>query len=193
MASDVSVVNSTLHKLGVSRIVAFTDTTKQGLLANDTFADIRDSLLRAHPWNFAIERAALAADATAPEWGYNARYALPEGQTPCLRVLEVEGEDESSGRWTVEGRFIHTSLTAPINIRYIKRITDANSMDAVFREALSARLAMEWATTLTHDPTIQSTMTGLYNSLKMPEARSIDGQEDIAVQIEASEWINARS
>ena len=192
MASDISVVNSALHKLGVSRIVAFTDTTKQGTLANDTFADIRDSLLRAHPWNFAIDRAALAADATAPEWGFDARYALPEGATPCLRVLEVEGGDENSGRWTVEGRFIITSLTAPINIRYIKRITDANSMDAMFREALSARLSMEWATTLTHDAQIQNDMTRLYNSLKLPEARSIDGQEDIAVQIEACEWIESR-
>lgn len=192
MASDISVVNSALHKLGVSRIVAFTDTTKQGTLANDTFADIRDSLLRAHPWNFAIDRAALAADATAPEWGFDARYALPEGATPCLRVLDVEGGDENSGRWTVEGRFIITSLTAPINIRYIKRITDANSMDAMFREALSARLSMEWATTLTHDAQIQNDMTRLYNSLKLPEARSIDGQEDIAVQIEACEWIESR-
>ncbi len=192
MASDISVVNSALHKLGVSRIVAFTDTTKQGTLDNDTFADIRDSLLRAHPWNFAIDRAALAADATAPEWGFDARYALPEGATPCLRVLEVEGGDENSGRWTVEGRFIITSLTAPINIRYIKRITDANSMDAMFREALSARLSMEWATTLTHDAQIQNDMTRLYNSLKLPEARSIDGQEDIAVQIEACEWIESR-
>ena len=192
MASDVSVVNSALHKLGVSRIVAFTDTTKQGTLANDTFADIRDSLLRAHPWNFAIEREALAADATAPKWGYTTKYALPEGQTPCLRVLLVEGEDEYSGRWTVEGRFILTDLTAPLNISYIKRITDANSMDAMFRDALSQRLAMEWATTLTHDAQIQNDMTRLYNSLKLPEARSIDGQEDIAVQIEACEWIEAR-
>ncbi len=192
MASDIGVVNAALHKLGVSRIVAFTDTSKQGLIANDTFADIRDALLRAHPWNFAIERAALAADATAPEWGYDVRYALPEGATPCLRVLECEGEDENSGRWTVEGRFILTALTAPLNIRYIKRITDANSMDAVFREALSSRLAMEWATPLTKSSQIKSEMTQLYNQLKMPEARSIDGQEDIAVQTTSSTWIESR-
>ncbi len=192
MASDIGVVNAALHKLGVSRIVAFTDTSKQGRIANDTFADIRDSLLRSHPWNFAIERVALAADAEAPTWGYDARYALPEGATPCLRVLQVEGEDENSGRWTIEGRFIHSSLSSPINVRYIKRITDANSMDAMFREALSARLAMEWATTLTHDPNIQSSMTQLYNSLKLPEARSIDGQEDISVQISSSTWIESR-
>ena len=193
MASDVSIVNSALHRLGAKRIVAFTDTSKEGLLANDTFFDIRDSLLRAHPWNFAIELAALAADATAPTWGFDARYALPEGATPCLRVLKVQGEDENSGMWKVQGRFIHTSLTAPINILYIKRITDANSMDALFREALSSRLAMEWATTLTKNSVIQQAMTNLYNSLKLPEARSIDGQEDIAVQIESSEWIDARN
>ena len=192
MASDVSIVNRALHKLGVSRIVAFTDTTKQGLLANETYTEYRDTMLRAHPWNFAIERAALTADSTAPEWGFDAKYPFPEGATPCLRVLEVEGEDENSGRWTIEGRFVLTSLTTPLNIRYIKRITDANSMDAVFREALSSRLAMEWATTLTHNPQIQNDMTQLYNSLKMPEARSIDGQEEIAVQMESCEWIEAR-
>lgn len=193
MASDISIANSALHKLGAKRIVAFTDTSKEGLLANDTFYDIRDALLRAHPWNFAIELASLAADATAPAWGFDARYALPEGQNPCLRVLQVEGEDENSGMWKVQGRYIHTSLTAPIKIMYIKRITDANSMDALFREALSTRLAMEWATTLTHDPAIQSAMTQLYNALKLPEARSIDGQEDIPVQVESSEWIDARN
>ena len=158
MASDVGIANMALHKLGANRIVAFTDTTKEGILANDTFYEIRDALLRSHPWNFAIELASLAADATAPAWGFDNRFAVPEGANPCLRVLQVEGEDESSGRWEVHGRFIHTSLTAPINIMYIKRITDANSMDALFREALSARLAMEWALPLTHDPQVHSDM-----------------------------------
>ena len=198
MASDIGIANAALHKLGAKRIVAFTDTSKEGLLANDTYFDIRDSLLRSHPWNFAIELAALAEDGTAPEWGFNARYALPEGggatpPEPCIRVLKVEGEDENSGLWKVQGRFIHTDLSAPLNIMYIKRITDANSMDAMFIDALAQRLAMEWATTLTHDAQIQSQMTNIYNSLKLPEARSIDGQEDIAVQIESSQWIDARN
>ena len=193
MASDVSIVNAALHKLGALRITALTDTSKEGLLANDTYADIRDTLLRSHPWNFAIVRVALAADATAPVWEFDVAYPLPEGANPCLRVLEVEGEDEHSGKWMVEGRAIITSLTAPLNIRYIKRVTDMNSWDALATEALSSRLAMEWATTLTHDPQVQSDMTQLYNALKLPEARSIDGQEDIAVQIESSEWIDARN
>ncbi len=192
MASDVGIVNNALHKLGVSRITAFTDTSKQGLVANETFADFRDALLRAHPWNFALERVALVADAAAPAWGFDAAYTLPETPNHCLRVLFVEGQNETSGNWTVEGRKILTSLSTPINIRYVKRVTDANLMDAAFRDALSQRLAMEWATTLTHDPTIQADMTELYNGLKLPESRSIDGQEDIPVQLEASEWINAR-
>ena len=192
MASAVSIVNRALHKLGVSRIVAFTDTTKQGKLANETYDDTRDALLRAHPWNFAIRREALAAEATAPAWEYDASYALPEAPTVCLRVLEVEGEDETSGRWTIEGRKILTSLSSPINIRFIVQITDADGMDAVFREALSSRLAMEWAIPLTADKQIEDSMTAKYSELSLPEARSVDGQEDTAVQQVVCGWIQAR-
>ena len=62
MASDIGIINGALSKLGEVPILAVTDNTEPGRLANRTYNDIRDALLREFPWNFAIKRASLAAD-----------------------------------------------------------------------------------------------------------------------------------
>ena len=191
MASEVTIVNNALSKIGAKRIIAFTDDNKQGRLATDTYASIRDELLRNHPWNFAIRRASIPADATAPEWEFENRYALPEGDEKCLRVLEVEDEDENTGKWKVENRFILTDKGSPIKVRYMAQVEQVGQMDAAFQEVLAARLAMEWAETLTRSTTLTQNMSNLYDR-KLAEARSIDGQEEIPVQLEACEWINSR-
>ena len=191
MATDVTIVNAALIRLGETTLTALSDETKPARLANAIYADVRDAVTRAHPWNFALARAELTANASAPTWGYANAYDLPGDPDHCLRVLTVDGEDEISGRWTVEGRQILSNLSSPIRIVYLRRISDPDDTDPLFREALSARLARELAEPLGKSTSLQQAMGELYEA-KLREARSADGQEGTPDLISADGWLESR-
>ena len=64
-------------------------------------------------------------------------------------------------------------------------------MEATFREALAARLAMEWAEPLSQTSTVGEQMASLYRN-KLQVARVADGQEDRIKSIHAPDFIDAR-
>jgi len=191
MATDITIVNAALIRLGETTITALSDDIKPARLANAIYADVRDAVTRAHPWNFALMRAALTANASAPTWGYANAYDLPGDPDHCLRVLTVEGEDEQAGRWTVEGRQIVSDLSSPIRILYLRRVSAPDDTDPLFREALSARLARELAEPLGKSTSLQKAMAELYDA-KLREARSADGQEGTPEILTADTWLTAR-
>jgi len=189
MASDVGIANAALAKLGFRAIVSFDDDRTEARLAKETYADLRDAVLRDHPWNFASRREALPAEATAPAWGYDLSYPWPEAPHYCLRILDIENIGQQP--FKIEGRKILTDVASPLNILYIERITDPNLIDVLFRDTLAARLALEWAEKLTRTTTVQEAMLTLY-SAKLSQARSVDGQEGSREAISEASWIDVR-
>ena len=188
MASDVGIANAALRKLGQSPITAFSENSKAARIANDRFADLRDALLSQHPWNFALKRTSLAASSTDPEWGFSAAYPLPNDY---IRMFEVNGEDEGTGRWKVENGAIVTDLSAPLEIRYVYRVTDSGLMSTGFREALASMLAADWAEDLTGSESVVQAKQR-QATFAVAQARSNDGQEGIPDQFVADAWLNAR-
>ena len=188
MASDVGIANAALRKLGQPPITAFSENSKAARLANERFAELRDELLSRHPWNFAFKRASLAASSTSPAWGFANAFPLP---IDYIRMFEVNGEDEASGKWKVEDGSVVTDLAAPLDVRYIYKVTDANRMSAGFREALASLLAADWAEDITGD-TAKAVRMDRKAIRAEAQARSNDGQEGIPDQFEANEWLEAR-
>ena len=192
MALDrTQIVNAALAKLGEDAIANFDEDSVAARLAKRTYDNMRDSVLMAHTWNFAIVRAALTASADAPVYEYDNYFPFPESPDKCLRVLDVESQDEWTGMWKVEGRRIITSLDAPLNIRYVSQVTNEGLWTPIFVEALSARLGAEWAIPLRDLTQLQRDMWRLYRE-KISEARSADGQEGMPDRIDADLWTNAR-
>jgi hypothetical protein len=148
VASVVDICNRALQKLGAIRIDSITDT---GSLAarelNAAFEFIRDSELRDHPWNFAIQRFQLAASGTAPSFGPSNAYPLPTG---WMRVLSPDPRFNGNDRdWIIEGNSILSDDDSPLDVRCVMQVTDTTKMDPLFREALSARIAYELCEKLT--------------------------------------------
>jgi len=113
MATLVDVVNQALIRLGHSTIVALTDSVRAAKIANAESTVLLDDELRRGVWKFSRTRIKLIANGTNPAWGYAKQYTLPDGlgtEPWCIRALEVDGEDEASGRWVVEGRSILTDI-----------------------------------------------------------------------------------
>lgn len=169
MASVVEICNSALNQLGASTILSLTENSKNGRLCNSRYETVKDSVLRAHPWNAAIKRQALAADTATPAWGFEKQYTLP---SDCLRVLTIQNYESN---YKIEGRKI---LTNDDNVKlvYVARITDPNEMDVLLRETISAALASDLAYAITANATLQQRMADKYQD-KLSEARHADASE----------------
>jgi len=74
LPSELQIANAALLRIGEDTIQSFTSNLGHAPLVNATFALIRDELIRAHPWNFAMQRVELSADATPPVWEFDYAY-----------------------------------------------------------------------------------------------------------------------
>lgn len=185
-SSVVELVNNALVELGETDLITdIAENTKAAILANQKYEAVRDAVLRAYPWNCAIERVVLAPASPSPIYNWTYRALLPPD---CLRVLGLE---EEADQWEIEGRYLN-SHTDVMRIKYIKKITDVTVMDALLAEAISSRLAHALSYGLTQSSSMREAMWENYRS-KLREARSIDAQEGMARQVEASEFLDARS
>jgi hypothetical protein len=110
MASEVTIANAALRRLGSLTITSFTEQSVPARIAKDTYADLRDSLLRMHPWKFAMKRASIPALAAAPDWGWAREFPFPASPDYCLRVWWVQNQSIETGNWTVEGRSVLTNF-----------------------------------------------------------------------------------
>ena len=190
MADAVSICNLALQRLGAKAISSLTEDTTAGRACNRVYTHARDSELRSHTWNFARERVQVAADSTDPIFGYAKKYAIP---SDCLRILPTNGTQGTPVQddWQIEERFILTDDTAPIDLVYIKRITDENTFDVLFIELLVARIAMDIAETVTQSNTKKDNARLHYKEVQK-EARRVNAFERPPQDLPTDAWVNAR-
>ena len=192
MASTVDICNGALNQLGATTILSLTEDSKNARLCNSRYTQVRDGLFRTHPWNCLQKRVELAADTTAPAWGFSYAYTLP---ADCLRLLRILDYDSN---YKVEGRKIFSN-TSSMKILYIGRITDPNEYDELLRETLSASLAADIAFAVTSNNTTATNMYNLFQD-KLKDARFVDSTEGQNVDqdlgmtdvIDAGTFINSR-
>lgn len=183
--SQVSIANSALVKVGADRISSLSEDTRAAILINAIFEQIRDQVLRDHPWNFAMTRAALAPNATEPAFEYDYTYDLPND---CLRVYRTFPDTID---YVVEGRTILTDEAETLYVQYIYRHEDPSAWSADFAEAFAWKLASEVAYPLTQSLALAGTCREEYKRV-LAEARSIDGSEGILRGLQADVWTDAR-
>jgi hypothetical protein len=192
MASVVDICNGALNQLGATTILSLTEDSKNARLCNSRYTQVRDGVFRSHPWNCLQKRIELAADTTAPAWGFSNAYTLP---SDCLRLLRILDYDSN---YKVEGRKI-LSNTSSMKILYVARITDPNEYDELLRETLSASLGADIAFAVTSNNQTAQNMYQLFQD-KLRDARFVDATEgqnnspDLGMTdaIEASTFINSR-
>lgn len=190
MPSVVDLCNKALDKLGHGPIASLDDNTKAARLCTRNWPLVRDAVLRAHPWNFAIKRDVLApVDLTvteaAKQWGFSNKFPFP---ADMLRLVEVR--DLSTSDYQVEGRAILANTTA-LYIRYVWREEDPNQYDTLFFDAASAHLAFELAEALTQSNSKKDAAWQEYQE-RLSDAKRLDGQENPPAQFEEDEWIAVR-
>jgi hypothetical protein len=192
MASVVDICNGSLNQLGATTILSLTEDSKNARLCNSRYTQVRDALFRTHPWNCLQKRTELAADTTAPAWGFTNAFTLP---SDCLRLLRILDYDSN---YKVEGRKI-LSNSSGMKILYVARITDPNEYDELLRETLSASLGADIAFGVTSNNQTAKNMYELFKD-KLRDARFVDSTEGQNVEqdlgmtdvIDAGTFINSR-
>lgn len=156
MSSEVDICNLALAHLGDEAGVAAIvppDGTVQAAHCGRFYPMVRDLLIEAHPWTFAIKRA-VVSEVTNPspdDWAY--AYTLPSG---CLRPLsfllpghpeQMLGTDSDMGShpYIVEaaedGTAVLYSNVPAATLRYLARVTDTTKFSPGFVASLARLLA----------------------------------------------------
>jgi hypothetical protein len=187
-ASVIAICNRALDMLGQRPIISFGDNTATSEACERNYALSRDAVLRSYPWNSAVARAALPALDETPAWGFGYQYQLP---IDCLRVLDSEG-DLDGVKWRREGNRILCDEAAPLNIRYIRQITDPGLFDPMLSDAIAAHLARSIAYQVTGSNSAVEAAEAIYQrtvrEARMMDAREMSQDETLA----ADTWFNAR-
>lgn len=182
VTSEVTVCNLALADLNAELITALDEDSAEAIQCNLKYEVARDAVLRAHPWNFALGRVAIASSTDVPVFEFTKTLPLP---SDCLRVLKTN-EDDEGFTWKVEGRNIVCNSSS-LKILYIKAVSDVGQFDSLFVMALAARLAAMLAYPLLGDREVQGDMWEIYKQT-LTEARGIDSQEGTPEALLAEDW-----
>lgn len=188
MASATDIINMGLVKIGEKRISSqgyATPTNERERIANEHYERLRDAELRKNIWNFAVKRAVLSEDATAPTGNdYSTRYALP---ADFLRLINIEETTD----WSIESGYILTNTSDSINIKYVRRVTVENDMDPLFRDALACRIGVEFCDRLTQKRAKRGDVIQEYTAF-MATAAQVDAIENPSQKMPESTFLTVR-
>ncbi len=184
--TSTSICNSALAKIGAERIVSLDSDNNRAKLLKEQYEKLRDELLYAHPWNFAIARVQLAGLVSAPLFDFSNQFQLP---SDCLRV--VGSDIPKDADWQVEGTVLVCNYDA-VQIKYIRQITDTSKFTPAFAEVLACKIAADVCYAITQSTTLQKNLDEKYEK-QLRQARSFDAQESVGDRVYADSWLNSRS
>lgn len=193
MPSETDIVNGALRLIGGSRVTSLTDGTKNANVASDLYDELRDDLLRSHPWNFATRRKKLAQSSTAPPFEFDHAYPLPDD---WLRTISVHQNEAGAGTvlYRVEqvaGQVAIVASADDIWLRYVAKVTDPNMMPADFRRALQLALARDMAVPVAASNTLQDSLAKQAERI-LARARSSDGLGAFPERRPRGSWAESR-
>lgn len=155
--SVIDCCNSALQRVGATTILSLSDNSPEARACSVAYDSNRRDELRRHRWNFAIKRAILAPDATAPAFDFKYAFTLP---SDCLRVLRPA---TSNLDWQIEGRKILTNDGATLQLKYIADIEDCAQWDASYYNVVAAALAVDICERLTQSNVKKRQLLDEYN------------------------------
>lgn len=197
MSSEVQIARLALQSIGDRfDISSLSEASPEAEQVKLVFDNVRDMVLREHPWKFARKYAtpaALAGD-VPPNWDY--MFTYPSDALRIIRIVNPLGEDKTPIRFQVarnsaDVQVILCNESEP-TIEYTKQITDPQQFDRQFVTALAYRIAQYIAMPITGDRSIMSDMKTLAD-IEVGRAQASDANEGFEAPNPAeATWITAR-
>ena len=193
--SAIDICNLALVELKQESVVQLNppSTMVEQIMALE-YHQVRRAVLRKHPWNFAIKRAALtpSSDVT-PEFGYSHGYILPNDFIRFVGLYNSEGERIEKTYYDLEDGNIYYDGedNTAINLRYIYDIEQVRKFDPLFIDMFKLELAVAVAPKFSGTEARQAALIKRLE-LVSAEAKSIDGQERPPQRRQRSRWLDRR-
>ncbi|WP_294609746.1 hypothetical protein [uncultured Gilliamella sp.] len=178
MTTKIKICSDAALLVGCAPIADFSDDNTQARLVYNLFEDVKDSLLRSHPWNFAIKRTKLSPLADVPAYGYKYKFNTP---SDLIRLLSIDSPAIGLD-FKLEGSHILTNINS-LNLRYVFRNDDISTWPSDFISAVKYELASQIAFPITKSDSIKQsleqkaqyklTIAKLANSLENPSQRLV--------------------
>ena len=194
---SINIINRALIKIGQPTISS-TSQDPNGRIYGLVYEDVRDWLLAAHSWRFAIKRAILARDEEKPISGFAYAYTLPSDFLLLYKFQETyklpnlsDNITKSDERYSIEGNKILCNEPDKLDFSYIAKIQDPNMFNPWFREALIAKLAAEFAPRLKQS----ASLAKAYNEEFFQYLRKAEYNNDILIDSETmpdGSWVSVR-
>lgn len=155
--SDLECANIALTKLGAAKITALADNTETAIVMNLIIDPLKKSLLRMHPWNFAIKRANLSptfvniTNVTNSGGNYKIFTASTAGLVDGDRVtiIGLVGTEGGNGTWEIEALVANTSFELKDSVFSGTYASGGQWTEApAFEYAYQVSLPSDWLRTL---------------------------------------------
>ncbi len=174
-------------KIGANSIASFDEGTAEAEVAANLYPIVRDALISAHPWNFALAQKTLAKLAIEPVADFANAFQLP---ADCLHVLSAGSEGRGRGlEYRISERRLHTNGEFVV-LTYLYRPKEKD-FPPFFDMALIARLAAEFCIPLTDSTSRWEGLRKIAEE-EFRRAKRIDSQEDAAPHFEDFTLIEVR-
>ena len=187
MASKTDICNFALSAIGSKRITAVTDDNERARVCDLFYDQARLETLQAHPWGSATARASVAADATAPTWGYDNRYLLP---SDFVRAVSIDSA--SRNKWEIEGAYLVTNEDSPLSLKYVYDLQDTTKMSPTLVAAISLKLAVYIVERLVNESANKKAQLELKFQETLRSGKHLDGRERSPQPLADTSWILAR-
>lgn len=202
MATQTSICNRAIQLVGGDSITSITENSRSARALNTAYHPVKERLLAAYPWSFAIRRASLAASATPPSFGFANAFPLP---VDYLTLLPPDPFNVLSGNlspifasagdqidWTIESGLILTNDGSPLDIRYVSKDVNESQFHPLFAEAFSADLAFEVCEQLTQSNTKKADCAKAYDdTIELAKNRNAFEKQPARPPLDS--WISLRS
>jgi hypothetical protein len=174
VATDVSICSNALLLLGDRPISTLSppEDSDAGTLTANLYPQVRDWVLRAHPWNCAVKRVVLAPDVAPPAFDYTHQFSIPDD---WLRTLQCGRRDDPVD-YQMEGRKILCD-DAAFYLVYVFKNTVEATFDSMLVQVLTLAMKAALAYPITKSASMaELSLAELKDALK--QARAVDGTDN---------------
>lgn len=197
-ASQTEIVNLALQKCAEPKIENLDQDVKSAREATTAWNPMRKAAIQMYRWNFAKRRKELAASATAPAFGFQYQFPVPNN---FLQLIGIFDDNQYQQNYTggqipyvTEGTGSQKIILAdesPLLINYLEDVTDTSQFDPLFDQVLACHLAMQLAyplgTSLDRLPQIERELDYWLKRAKL--ANAIENTPEL---YQASTWVDSR-
>ena len=172
-SSAITIASNALQQLGDDPIASFSASEgKRARLCGNLWPQVRDYLLRKHPWPCARKRDILAPESATPPFDWGFAFTLPGD---WLRTIQVGNRGERIPH-EVEGRRIYAD-TNVLPLVYVWRNEDPALWDSLLCDLACAEMAARLAYPITQSASLAQLKRAEADQA-MRIAKAIAGQDN---------------